>query len=331
MTAIHIKLATLVFAALAAAITAATAHAQTPGYPTRAVRIVVPFAPGGATDIIARVVADRLTRNLGQPFVVENKPGASGMIGEELVARAAPDGYTLLMTGNGPHAINVSLFSKVPYDPVRDFEPISLTATLPLVLNVNASVEARNLREFVAWAKANPGKLNYASPGQGSPPHLTMELLKSLQDIDVAHVPYKGSAPALNDLLGGQVNIMFDNVLASYQHIKSGKIRALAVGSKTRLPQLPDVPTFAESGLPNFDAYTWTALVAPARTPRTIVDMLAAEVGKILATEDVRTALAAQGAMPQATTPDELRRFTDAEIAKWAGVIRKVGIKDPTN
>lgn len=330
MKAIAMSILRLLVVILGMATLSASAHGQAVSYPTKPVRIVVPFSPGGATDIIARVIADRLTRTLGQPFVVENKPGASGMIGEELVAKSAPDGYTLLMTGNGPHAINISLFSKVPYDPVRDFEPISLTATLPLVLNVNAQVKVANLGEFVAWAKANPGKLNYASPGQGSPPHLTMELLKSLEGIDVQHIPYKGSAPALNDLLGGQVSIMFDNVLASYQHIKSGRVRALATGSKSRLPQLPDVPTFAESGLANFDAYTWTALVAPADTPRPIVELLAMEVARILAAEDVRTALAAQGAIPQASTPDELRLFTDAEIAKWAAVIKRVGLKDPS-
>jgi tripartite-type tricarboxylate transporter receptor subunit TctC len=321
----------IVIAFLAATTFATTAHGQSAGYPTKPVRIVVPFAPGGATDIIARVIADRLTRSLGQPFVVENKAGASGMIGEDYVAKAAPDGYTLLMTGNGPHAINVSLFSKVPYDPVRDFAPISLTAMLPLVLNVHPSVPVTNVKEFVAWAKANPGKLNYASPGQGSPPHLTMELFRSLEGIDVEHVPYKGSAPALNDLLGGQVGIMFDNVLASYQHIKSGKIRSLAIGSKNRLSQLPDVPTFAESGLPNFEAYTWTALVAPAATPRAIVDRLAAEVAKILDADEVRVALAAQGAIPQASTPAELKRFTDVEITKWAAIIKRTGVKDPAN
>ena len=322
-----------VLAALAV-VTAAAAFAtpvlaQSQAYPNRPVRIIVPFAPGGATDIIARVVADRLTRSLGQSFVVDNKGGASGMIGQDIVAKAAPDGYTLLMTGNGPHAINVSLFSKVPYDPLRDFEQISLTAMLPLVLNVHPSVPATNLQELIVWAKANPGKLNYASPGQGTPPHLTMEVFRASQGIDLQHVPYKGSAPALNDLLGGQVSIMFDNVLASYQHIKSGKIRALAVASPTRLTQLPDVPTFAESGVTNFEASTWTAMVAPAKTPQYIIDLLSASIGKIMLMEEVRTALAAQGAIPQASSPAELRRFTETEITKWSAVIKRAGVKDP--
>lgn len=308
---------------------ATPALAQVQGYPNRPVRIVVPFAPGGATDIIARIVADRLTRNLGQSFIVDNKPGASGMIGQDLVAKAGADGYTLLMTGNGPHAINVSLFSKVPYDPLKDFEQISLTAVLPLVLNVHPSIPAANIKDFVVWAKANPGKLNYASPGQGTPPHLTMELFLTIHGIDIQHVPYKGSAPALNDLLGGQVGIMFDNVLASYQHIKARKIRALAIGSRGRLAQLPEVPTFLESGMANFEAYTWTALIAPAKTPQPIVDLLSTEVNKIMAMDEVRNALAAQGAIPQASTPMELRRFTESEIAKWADVIKRAGVKDP--
>lgn len=287
---------------------------------------MVPFAAGGATDIIARLVGDHLSRALGQPFVVENKGGASGIIGQDLVAKAAPDGYTLLMTGNGPHAVNASLFTRLPYDPLRDFEQISGTAILPLVLNVHPSVPAQTLPAFVQWVRENPGKLSYASPGIGTPPHLSMELFKSLNRLDIQHVPYKGSAPALQDLIGGQVQVMFDNVLASYQHIRSGRVRTLAIGTKARIDQLKDVPTFIESGAQGFEAYTWTALVAPAPTPKPIVDRLSAEVGRILASNEVRAALASQGAIPYPTSPDELRAFTTAEIRKWATVIDSAGV-----
>jgi tripartite-type tricarboxylate transporter receptor subunit TctC len=305
--------------------------ASAQAYPTRAVRIVVPFSPGGATDIVARLVADHLTRALGKPFVVENKGGASGIIGQDLVAKAQPDGYTLLMTGNGPHAINPSLFKALPYDPVQDFAPISLTALLPLVLNVHPSVQAGNVQEFVELVRRNPGKMSYASPGIGSPPQLTMELFKSLHGIDIQHVPYKGSAPALQDLIGGQVEAMFDNVLASYQHISSGRVRTLAVGTRERLEQLKEVPTFIESGVKDFEAYTWTALVAPAGTPQPIVERLAAEVRRMLESPEVRAALAAQGAIPRPSTPAELARFTKAEIDKWAKAIEAAGIEKQSN
>lgn len=307
-----------------------TVCAQT-DYPNRPVRMVVPFAAGGATDIIARLVAERLGRTLGQPFVVDNRGGASGIIGTDAVAKAPADGYTLLMTGNGPHAVNPSLFRRLRYDPLKDFEQISTTAMLPLVLNVHPSVPAKNLAEFVDWVRRNPGKLSYASPGVGTPPHLTMELFKGVHGIDIQHVPYKGSAPALNDLLGGQVQVMFDNVLASYQHIRAGKIRTMAVGTPQRIAQLPEVPTFIESGMAGFEAYTWTALIAPAGTPRPIVERLSREVRAILADPEVRSALAAQGAIPYSSTPEELRRFTEEEIRKWAGVIEKAGVERQDN
>lgn len=310
----------------AAGLRTGVAAGQGRAYPTRPVRMVVPFAAGGATDIIARVVAERLASALGAPFVVDNRGGASGIVGTEAVARAPADGYTLLMTGNGPHAVNPGLFNRLSYDPLRDFAPVSLTAVLPLVLNVHPSVPGRDFARFVAWAKAEPGRHGYASPGIGTPPHLTMELLKSRVGIDLVHVPYKGSAPALADLVGGQVPVMFDNVLASYQHISAARIVALAVGTRERLAQLPDVPTFAESGLAGFEAYTWTALVAPAGTPAEIVERLAQETAVALADTALRERLAAQGAIPRSSSPEELARFTAQEIAKWSGVMRAAGV-----
>ncbi|OWT66291.1 hypothetical protein CEY11_00670 [Candidimonas nitroreducens] len=303
---------------------ARSASAQT--WPSRPVRMIVPFPAGGATDIIARILAERLTAEFGQSFIVENRAGASGIIGEAAAAHAAPDGYTILHTGNGPHAINTDLFEPMPYDPVKDFAQISLTSVLPLVLNVNPSVPAKTLPEFVAWVKANPGKLNYASPGIGSPPNLTMELFKSQNGLDIVHVPYKGSSLAIRDLIGGQVSVMFDNVLASYQHIKNGTIRTLAIGTPKRLPSLPDVPTFKEEGFPNFEAYTWTALAAPAGVPAAIINRLSDATAKILRTPKVQASLTAQGAIAESSTPAQLQARVRAEIKKWAQVIAEANI-----
>jgi len=313
-------------AAAAAAPAMRTAFAKEDNWPNRPVRMIVPFPAGGATDIIARILADKLSTSLGQSFIVDNRGGASGIIGQEAAARAPADGYTLLLTGNGPHAINISLFERMPYDPLKDFSQISLTSILPLVLNVHPSVPAKTLPEFIQWVKANPGKLNYASPGVGSPPNLTMELLKSQQGLDIVHVPYKGSSLALADLISGQVSVMFDNALASYQHIKSGKVRALAVGADQRLPSLPEVPTFVESGMADFEAYTWTALVGPAGMPRPIVERLARETAKALTDASVKEKLSAQGAIAASSTPQELEDKTRQEIRKWAGVIERAHI-----
>jgi tripartite-type tricarboxylate transporter receptor subunit TctC len=296
-------------------------------WPNKPVRMIVPFPAGGATDIIARILAEKLTTELGQPFVVENRAGASGLIGQTAAARAPADGYTVLLTGNGPHAINTGLYETMPYDPIKDFEQVSLTSVLPLVLNVHPSVPAQTLPEFVAWVKANPGKLNYASPGIGSPPHLSMELFKSQNGLDIVHVPYKGSSLALSDLIGGQVSVMFDNALSSFQHIKNGKIRALAIGSPERAASLPEVPTFKEGGFPGFEAYTWTALVAPAGVPADIINRLAQTTAKILDTESMRTSLAAQGAIAASSTPAQLKQRTESEIKKWSDVLHQAGIE----
>ena len=268
-------------AALAAFAT--LAHAQTP-YPTKPIRIVVPFPAGGTTDILARAVAQRLTETLGQPVVVDNRPGAGGNIGAELVAKAAPDGYTLLMGTVGTHAINASLYAKMPYDHVRDFAPVILVAGVPNVLVINPALPVNSVQELIAYGKANPGKLNFASSGNGTSIHLSAELFKTMTGVQMAHVPYKGSAPALVDLMGGQVQLMFDNLPSALPQIKAGKLKALAVTSAQRSSALPDVPTVIESGLPGFEASSWFGLLAPAGTPKDIIAKLNGEVAKWLAT-----------------------------------------------
>lgn len=317
----------LLLAGLSALLLAAPLTLRAQSYPSQPVRIVVPFAPGGATDIIARLVAARLTARLGQSFVVDNRGGGSGIPGTQVVQQAKPDGYTLLLSGNGPHATNAVLFQKLPYDPAKDFVQISLTGKLPLVLNVNPKAAARNLEEFIAWVKKSPGDISYASPGNGSPPHLTMELLAQTQGLNMVHVAYRGSAPAINDLVAGHVPVMFDNVLASIGNVQSGRIRALAVASAQRMPALPSTPTFKESGLPDFEASTWTLLAAPAGTPRAIVDLLSNEVRLMFADPEFQQRMQQQGVVPVATTPEETQRFVVDEIQKWAKVVKQAKVE----
>ena len=305
----------LLTAALSAGLLASPARAQT--WPQQPVRIVVPFAPGGATDLIARMLADQFTKRLGQSFVVENRGGASGIVGTQAVQTARPDGYTLLMSGNGPHATNVAL---------KDFAQISLTGQLPLVLNVNPAQPVRTLAEFIAWARSQPGKISYASPGNGSPPHLAMELLAQRHGLSLVHVPYKGSAPAIADLMAGHVPVMFDNLFASMQNIRAGKIRAVAVGSARAMESLPGVPSFSESGMPGFEVATWTILVAPAGTPSAVVDRLARETAAIFQLPEMRQRLQDQGALPVTTTPEQTEAFVRDEIRKWSEVVERAGI-----
>lgn len=300
---------------------AASSHAQK--YPAQPVKIVVPFAAGGATDIIARLVAARLSARLEQAFVVDNRGGASGITGTLAVKQSKPDGYTLLLSGNGPHATNAVLFQKLPYDPLKDFAQISLTGKLPLVLNVNPSVPAQTLPAFFAWVKANPEPVIYASPGNGSPPHLTMELLAQTKGLAMLHVPYKGSALAINDLMAGHVPVMFDNVLASIANVQGGRIRALAVASAERLPGLPSIPTFKEAGLPEFDVATWTVLAAPAGTPRPIVELLSREIQQIFAEPEIQKRLQQQGVVPTTMTPEETLHYVAEEIHRWGQVVRR--------
>ena len=314
-------------AAIAAIAIAGSSAAQTPAYPTKPIRLVVPFPPGGATDIIARAVAQKLGEAWGQSIVVDNRPGAGGNIGTELVAKAPPDGYTLEMGTVGTHAINASLYAKIPFDHVKDFAPIILVAGVPNVLEVTPSLPVNSVQELIAYAKANPGKLNFASSGNGTSIHLSGELFKVMTGVQMTHVPYKGSAPAIQDLLSGQVQLMFDNLPPSLPQIKAGRLHALAVTSATRAPALPDVPTVAESGLPGFEASSWFGLLAPAGTPPAIIAKINAEVATWLASPEGKEKLASIGANAAGGSPEDFARHIQAETAKWAKVVKESGAK----
>lgn len=318
----------ILFAAACAVALLAAGGARAQTFPERPIRWIVPYPPGGSTDILTRIIGQKMNEAWGQPVVVENRGGASGIIGVEAAAKAAPDGYTLLMTASGPHAINPSLFPKVPYDPLKSFSSITLVAKLPMLLLVNPAVPVGNVREFVAWAKAQQGKAVFASIGSGTPSHLAMELFKQMAGVELTHVPYKGSGPALTALIGGQeAPVMFDSVLSSIAHVKAGKLKAIAVSTAERLPALPDVPTVAESGLAGFDAYTWTAAVAPAGVQADRMDKIVAEIVRILKLPDVREKIAGQGAIPVGNSPQEFTAFTQSEIEKWGKVIRSANVK----
>ncbi len=313
-------------ACVAALVTSGGAQAQ--AFPDQPIRWIVPYPPGGSTDILTRIIGQKMNEAWGQPVIVENRGGASGIIGVEAAAKAAPDGYTLLMTASGPHAINPSLFAKIPYDPLKSFSSITLVAKLPMLLLVHPDLPVSNVREFVAWAKARQGKAVFASIGAGTPSHLAMELFKQMAGVELTHVPYKGSGPALTALIGGQeAPVMFDSVLSSIAHVKSGKLKAIAVSTAERLPALPDVPTVAESGLAGFDAYTWTGAVAPAGVPADRMQKIVGEIVRILKLPDVREKIAGQGAIPVGNGPQEFTAFTQSEIEKWGKVIRSANVK----
>jgi tripartite-type tricarboxylate transporter receptor subunit TctC len=301
------------------------ASAQTT-YPTKPVRILVPFPPGGPADALARIVGDKLGQALGQPFVIENKPGAGGNIGMEQGAKAAADGYTLTLAPTGNLTIAPSLYAKLPYDPAKDYAPITVLATVPNILIVHPSVPARSVAELIALAKAKPGTLNYASPGNGSGPHLAGELLKSMAGIDLVHVPFNGVGPAMTGVLAGDVQMFFAQSSAALPHVKSGKVIALGVASRKRIAAAPELPTIAEAGLPGFDVTSWYALVAPAGTPATVVDRLHAEIVKVLGSADVREKIAALGAEPVGNTPAEFTAMQRAEAARWAKLAREANI-----
>lgn len=302
-----------------------SAHAQV--WPAKPVRMVVPFPPGGTTDIVARSLGAELQRMWQQTVVIENRPGAGGNIGSELVAKSPNDGYTLLMGTVGTHAINAALFAqsgnKMPFDAVKDFAPITLAAGVPNVMVVNSKVPVNSVNEFIAHAKARPGQLNMASSGNGTSIHLTGELFKTMTGTYMVHLPYRGSAPALTDLLAGNTDVMFDNLPSALPHIKSGRLKALAVTSLARSPALPDVPTIEETAnLKGFDASSWFGLFAPAGTPRAVVDKIQADVAKALAVPEVRERFVAQGAQPGGTTPDQFAAFIRAETDKWTKVVK---------
>ena len=315
----------LLAVAALAVLSLAPVHAQT--WPSKPVRIIVPFPPGGTTDIVARSIGVELQRMWQHPVVIENRAGAGGNIGADAVAKSPGDGYTLLMGTVGTHAINQALYaqsgSKMPFDPVKDFVPITLVAGVPNVMVINPKLPVNSVAEFIAYAKARPGQLNMASSGNGTSIHLTGELFKTVTGTYMVHFPYRGSAPAVTDLITGNMNVMFDNLPSALPHIKSGRLKALAVTSRTRSPALPDVPTIEEAaGLKGFDASSWFGLFAPAGTPRTVVDKIQADVAKALAQPAVRERFVAQGADPGGNTPDQFAAFIRAETEKWTRVVK---------
>ena len=298
---------------------AATESAAQP-WPARPVRIVVPSPPGDGSDVVARAIADKLTAALGQPFVVENKPGAGGVVAAEQVAHAAPDGYTLIMGNAGSHGINAAVYTNLSYDAVAAFAPITLIAQSPNVLVANPASGIASVKDLIARAKADPGKLDYASGGQGSSAHMSMELFKYLTKTDLNHIPYKGATPALTDIIAGTVPVGFFNLPPAMGHIKSGKVRALAVTTAQRWPALPDVPTVAEAGVEGFETVAWFGLLAPAGTPRAVIDRLAGEVRKICQMPDVRARIEATGAAAVGSTPEEFGQRIHADVDKWKRV-----------
>ena len=311
-------------ALLAPAASRAQAGAAT--YPSKPIHIVVTFTTGGAPDILARLIGEKLQTTWGQPVIIDNKPGAGGNTGADAVAKSPPDGYTIVVGTVGTHSINGALYTKMPYDMVKDFTPITLLATTPNMLVVHNDVPAKNLKEFIEHGKKT-GKMTFASSGSGTSIHVSGELFKTMTGIDMEHIPYKGRATAIPDLLGGRVTMMFDNMPSSLQLVREGKLRALGVTSAQRSPAAPEIPTIAEQGLTGFEAVSWFALFAPAGTPKPIVDKLQAEVKKILATPDVGKRLAESGLDAVGSTADELAAYQRTEIAKWAKVVKDSGAK----
>lgn len=304
------------------------AQAQAPAaqpFPTRPVTVVVPFPPGGGTDVGARLVAQKLSVKWGQPVLVDNKAGAAGMVGADIVAKAKPDGYTLLVGNVGTQSVNPSLYKKMSYDPDRAFAPVSMIAELPLVLLITPSLPYQSIRDLVAAARSEPGKLSYASSGSGGAPHLAAEIFRKSGGVNMLHVPYKGGGPAVTDLMAGHVDMLFATVLESIGHIKSGKLRGLAVSSASRSPALPDMPTVGES-LPGFDTGSWIGMLAPAGTPPAIIEKISADVREVLAQPDTRQTLIVQGATPLGLTPAAFQARIDADRQRYGRIIRESGI-----
>ena len=319
------KLLGQIAGSFAVACLATGVFAQT-AYPTKPVKIIVPYSAGGPADIYARFIGDRLQKTLAQPFVIENRPGAGAIIGTDVVAKSSPDGYTLLMMSN-THTVNESLFTKKPYSLMRDLAPISPINYSDLLLVVHPSVPANNLKELIALAKSRPGALNYASSGPGTPYHMAGELFKAMAGIDVVHVPHKGSAEARTSVLAGDVQMMFDAITTMASLAQSGKVRAIATSGKIRSSITPDVPTLDEAGLPGYDAVIWLGMMAPTATPKPIVDSLNSEIQKIANLPDVKEAWAKQGAVPMRMTPTEFGKFLERDIQKWAKVVKFSGAK----
>ena len=297
----------------------------TPSYPAKPIRFVVPFAPGGGTDIIGRIVAQQLHENLGQPVVVDNRGGAGSTLGTDIVTKAPADGYTMLL-GNISLAFNAWLFKKLPYNAIKDLAPVTLVAVQPNIVVIHPSVPAKSIKEFTDYARSQPGKLSFASAGAGSGTHLEGEMLKDRLKIDLLHVPYKGTGPALTDLIGGQVQMMVSTFASALPHVKSGRLRALGVTSAKRSPAAPDIPTLEESGVPDYDYSTWYALFVPAGTPRTVIDNLNQATRKVLASDDMKQKFDEQGLEPLSSTPAELAAYLRSETEKWGQVVRAAGV-----
>ncbi|MBG9389398.1 Bug family tripartite tricarboxylate transporter substrate binding protein [Caenimonas aquaedulcis] len=333
MTHLHSTQRRLVLGALASGAASLALPSLAQGaWPNKPVRIVVPFAAGGTTDILARAVAPELSKAFGQQFIVDNRAGAGGNVGADIVAKSAPDGYTLLMGTVGTHGINRALYDKLPYDPIKDFAPITMVAGVPNVMEMQTekakALGINNVRDFIAYAKSHPGKINMASSGNGTSIHLAGELFKSMTGTYLVHFPYRGSGPALLDMVGGTMDVMFDNLPSSLPQIKAGKLKALAVTSRQRSGALPDVPTIEEAaGLKGFDATSWFGLLAPAGTPPDIVNRIQQEVARSLGTAAIKEKMLAQGAIPSGDTPAEFARHIDAEHRKWAKVVKDSGAK----
>lgn len=313
-------------ALLAAALLSLPTHAAT-AFPTKPIRIIVAYTPAGTTDILARAIGQKMSEAWNQPVIVDNRAGAAGNIGTEVAARATPDGHTLLMGTAGTHGINVSLYRKLSWHPVNDFAPVSLSAMVPNIMVVNNSLPVKNVREFVAHVKANPGKLSYGSPGNGSTAHLSMELFKSMTGSTIVHIPYKGSAGVLTDVMGGQIAVTIDNMPPYIPQVKAGKIRALAVSTNKRSSAMPDLPTIAEAGVPGYEAGAWFGLLAPAGTPKAIVAQLSAESARIIKLPDVSKRVSELGADPVGSTPEQFGELIKTEIAKWAKVIKDANVE----
>lgn len=310
---------------LAAALLAASPLAAAQDYPVKPIRLVVPFTPGGSTDILARMVGQKLSDAFGQQVIIDNRPGAGGNIGVEIVSKSPPDGYTLVMGHIGTFGVNPSLYPKLPYDPIKDFQPITLVAMVPNLMSVNPKLPAKSVKEFIALAKAKPGTLNFGSGGNGSAAHLAGEYFKLLTKTDIVHIPYKGTAPGITDLIAGNISMMITGVPPQLAHVKSGRLRPLAVATAKRLPLLPELPTIAEAGVAGYEATQWYGVLAPAKTPEAIVARLNAEIVKALRGADIKERLSAEAAEPVGNTPEQFAAHIKAEIARWAPVIKASG------
>ncbi|MEC4720957.1 tripartite tricarboxylate transporter substrate binding protein [Noviherbaspirillum sp. CPCC 100848] len=319
-------LKTLITSAALAAVALQPAMAE-PGYPSKPIRMIVPFAPGGSTDVVARILGAELKNELGQAVIVENKPGAGGNIGGDAAAKATPDGYTILMAAAGPTVINPSLYSKMPYDPIKDLAPVTMLVREHNLMAINPSIPAKTLQEFISYAKSKPNEVNFGSPGNGSPAQLAGQLMNQTAGLKMVHVAYKGSGPAVVDLVAGHISMMIDNMPALLPHVQSGKLRALAIPSESRASAMPDVPTFAEAGMKDFVITAWKGVMVPAGTPPAVVNKLQASIAKIMAKPDIKKRMIEMGAEPVANTPEQFGDIIKKESKWWAALVKSTGTK----